>query len=50
MKLGWPTTRTIVWTGGLISRTVGGSETLVKLILGSAPQPDSREGGQEPEQ
>ncbi len=26
---------------GLISRTVGGSETLVKLILGSAPQPDS---------
>ena len=39
MKLGWPTTRTMFRTGGWISCTVGGSETLVKSILASWPQP-----------
>ena len=39
MKLGWPTTRTIFRTGGLITCTVGGFETLVKSILASWPQP-----------
>src|SRR3954469_25404293 len=39
MKLGWPTTRTMFRNGGLISRTVGGSETLLNWILGSPPHP-----------
>src|SRR5438309_1841204 len=39
MKLGCSTTRMIVRTGGWINSTVGGSETLVKLILVPPPQP-----------
>src|SRR4051812_13318584 len=39
MKLGWPTTRTMFRSGGLIRRTVGGSETLLNWILGSPPHP-----------
>ena len=39
MKLGWPTTRTMVRTGGLITCTTGGFETVVKSILASWLQP-----------
>ena len=49
MKLGWPTTRTMVRTGGLITCTVGGFETVVNSILASWPQPGAARAAKKPE-
>ena len=49
MKLGWPTTRTMVRTGGLITCTVGGFVTVVNSILASWPQPGAARAARSPE-